>query len=72
MFAVSDIVHLAQQFGSTGLVVAFMIWDRLRVEKIAKEREQCDRDLARDRIDTDKVVAGAMAILSTKIDGMKH
>jgi hypothetical protein len=56
-----DILKLAGEFGPTGLVVAFMIWDRIQQRKFDRERIAADLEAAR-----------AMTTLAVKIDGMKH
>lgn len=59
-------------FGVPGLLVAFMCWLQLRSDKLTKDREEADRILARERIETDKAIATAMATLAVEIRGMKH
>lgn len=56
----SDLVTLAGQFGPLGLFIGYLMWREIRNEK-----------LARERIETDKLVASTMACLAAKVDGMK-
>ena len=57
----AEAVQLAGQFGPLGLFIGYLMWREIRNEK-----------LSRERIETDKLVASAMAILAAKIDGMKN
>jgi hypothetical protein len=56
----SELLGLAGQFGPMGLFVGYLIWRELRNEK-----------LSRDRIETDKSIATAMALLTAAINGMR-
>lgn len=56
----SELLGLASQFGPMGLFVGYLIWRELRNEK-----------LSRDRIETDKSIATAMALLTAAINGMR-
>lgn len=56
----SIIADLASQFGPTGLIIGYLVWERLTVgkEKLAFDRE---------RLDADKSLAAALASLTTAI-----
>jgi len=69
--SVTEIVELARLFGPIGLFIGYLIWRELRQEKAAETRVKDDRDLARERIDTDKAMATSLAILAARIEGMK-
>lgn len=56
----ADVLNLAGQFGPMGLLVAYLMWRDLRTDK-----------LARERVETDKALAAAMAILTATIQGLK-
>jgi hypothetical protein len=58
--AANELLGLAGQFGPMGLFVGYLIWRELRNEK-----------LSRDRIETDKAIATAMALLTAAINGMR-
>ena len=66
-----QIIELARLFGPIGLFIGYLMWRELRQEKAAEGRARDDRDLARERIDTDKAVATALAVLAARIEGMK-
>lgn len=56
-----SVLQLASDFGPMGLMVAYLMWRELRTEKLSK-----------DRIETDKALASAMALLTAAITGMKR
>lgn len=60
----ADVLQLAGQFGSMGLLVAYVIWDKQRTD--AKWREHEDKRLRADeaRIETDKSLVLAMQALT--------
>lgn len=58
---VGDVMQLAKDFGPSGMIVGFMIWDRIQQRKFDRERIAADLEAAR-----------AMTTLAVKIDGMKH
>lgn len=55
-----EVLTLAGQFGPMGLLVAYLMWREIRTEK-----------LARERLETDKALAAAMALLTATIQGLK-
>jgi len=55
-----EVLTLAGQFGPMGLLVAYLMWREIRAEK-----------LARERLETDKALAAAMALLTATIQGLK-
>lgn len=58
----SIIGELAQQFGPTGLIIGYLVWDRLTN---VKERLSFDRE----RLEADKAMTAALAALKTVIEG---
>lgn len=58
----SIIGELAQQFGPTGLIIGYLVWDRLTN---VKERLSFDRE----RLEADKAMTAALAGLKTVIEG---
>jgi hypothetical protein len=58
----SIIGELAQQFGPTGLIIGYLVWDRLTN---VKERLGFDRE----RLEADKALAASLAALTTVIRG---
>lgn len=55
----SDLMQLAGNFGGPGLLIAYMIWDRIQQNKIAEKRTAADVAMAQ-----------AMTLLSTKLDNL--
>lgn len=53
--------QLAGQFGPMGLLVAYLVWKDLRGERIAEKR-----------IEADKEIASALALLHAAITGRSH
>jgi hypothetical protein len=62
-----DLLQLAGQFGSTGLLVAYVIWDKQRTD--SKWRAHEEKRLRQDeaRVETDKALALAMQALTLAI-----
>lgn len=57
----SIIAHLASQFGPTGLIIGFLVWNKLTIEK--------DRmNLDRERVEADKQLAASLAALKTAFE----
>jgi hypothetical protein len=69
---VNDIIALARLFGPIGLFVGYLIWSQTYRDKATEKREEADRVLARERIETDKAITAAMTLLATKIDGLRR
>lgn len=69
MSAISEALSLAGQFGPMGLMVAYLIFDKNRMDK--KWREHEDARIKQDaaRVDADKAMAQAMTALSIAIRG---
>ena len=65
------LLQLAGQFGPLGLFVGYLIWRELRTEKAAREREAAAAELAEKRIEADKGLATALALLRATIEGMR-
>lgn len=57
---VSIIADLAKEFGPTGLIIGYLVWDRLTT---VKERLTFDRE----RLEADKSLAASLAALTTAI-----
>lgn len=55
---VDAILELARAFGPIGLIVGYLIWRETRAEKIAERR-----------IEADKALAAALALLEATIKG---
>lgn len=77
------IAQLATQFGAPGLLIGYMVWDRLLRRK--DELAERDQDLAlaashraedmamkRERIESDKALAAALATLTVTVQQMEH
>lgn len=64
---VGDVLQLASQFGSMGLLVAYVIWDKLRQD--AKWRAHEEKRLRQDeaRTEADKGLALALQALTLAI-----
>ncbi len=56
------IAELAAQFGPSGMIIGYLVWDRLTT---VKERLAFDRE----RLDADKALAASLAALTTVIRG---
>lgn len=74
-----DLLLLADHFGPWVIIAAVMVWDKIMDRKATRQREldeidrhKEDRAIARERIETDKAVAGAMAALGAEIRGMNR
>lgn len=52
----NEIITLAGQFGAPGMLIGFMIWDRIQQNKLAEKR-----------IESDKALAVAMTLLSERV-----
>ena len=61
----SIIGELASQFGPTGLIVGYLVWDRFTTWK---ERMAFDRE----RLEADKALAASLAALTTVIQNGGH
>ena len=53
----ADIVAIAANFGPPGMLLAYMIWDKVGQNKLAEKRIAADLDMAR-----------AITLLTAKID----
>lgn len=60
MAETSIISELAQNFGPTGLIIGYLVWDRLTTQK---ERMAFDRA----RLEADKSLAASLAALTVAI-----
>jgi hypothetical protein len=75
----NDLLLLADHFGPWVIIAGVMLWDKREDRKAARQREvdeidrqKADRDLARERIGTDKSLASSMTELAAEIRGMKR
>jgi F0F1-type ATP synthase membrane subunit b/b' len=57
---IPDVLNLAGQFGVMGLFVGYLIWKDLRADKIARER-----------LEADKALATALALLEATVKGRR-
>lgn len=55
---VTDLLALAQSYGPPGMLLAYMVWDKIGQNKLSRERIAADIDMAR-----------AITMLTAKIDG---
>jgi hypothetical protein len=55
-----EVLGLAQSFGPVGLIIGYFMWREMRAERIAEKR-----------IDADKALAAAMAVLEAAIRGAR-
>lgn len=55
----ADLMQTATNFGGPGLLIAYMIWDRVQQNKLTKERTAADVEMAR-----------AITLLTAKLDGI--
>lgn len=66
----SIIAQLATQFGAPGLLIGYMVWDRL----LRRKDEQAEREehnaLLREWTQSNKEVTVALSALTTMIQGM--
>lgn len=65
MTETSIIMQLASQFGPTGLIIGYLVWNRLTVEK---DRQKIDQE----RIEADKDLSASLATLTTVITQMRE
>ena len=79
MLGPSDIISLFSNFGPWAVLAGIMVWNNAQDRKAARqrdldeiERQKADRDLARERIGTDKSLASSMTELAAEIRGMKR
>jgi hypothetical protein len=76
---VTDLIGLADHFGPWVVIAGVMLWYTREERKAARQREldeierqKADRELARERIGTDRQLAGAMSELAAEVRGMKR
>lgn len=67
----AELLKLAGQFGSLGLFIGYLIWREMRTEKTAREREERATELGEKRIEADKGLATALALLRATIEGLR-
>jgi hypothetical protein len=73
------LLALADHFGPWVIIAAVMLWNQREDRRSARQREldeidrqKADRDLARERIATDRSLASSMTELAAEIRGMKR
>lgn len=66
------IAELAGQFGAPGLLIGFMIWDRLLRRKDEHAQRVEDLAIKRERIESDKGLAASLATLTAVIQQLER
>lgn len=66
------IANLAAQFGAPGLLIGYMVWDRLLRRKDEQAERVEDLALKRERIESDKSLAGALATLTVIVQQLER
>jgi hypothetical protein len=61
----SIIAQLATQFGAPGLLIGYMVWDRLLRRKDEQAERLEDLAIKRERIDSDRALTTTLATLTT-------
>lgn len=66
------IATLAAQFGAPGLLIGYMVWDRLlrRRDELAARAEELA--MQQKRVDGDKSLAGALATLTVIVQQLER
>ncbi|WP_336974149.1 hypothetical protein [Sphingobium aromaticiconvertens] len=67
MAETSIISALATQFGAPGLLIGYMVWDRLMRRKDEQAARAEDLAMQKDRTEADKSLAASMSALATTI-----
>ena len=65
MSETSIIAQLATQFGAPGLLIGYMVWDRLLRRKDEQAERLEDLAIKRERIDSDRALTTTLATLTT-------
>lgn len=66
------IAQLAAQFGAPGLLIGYMVWDRLLRRKDQQAERVEDLALKRERIESDKSLAAALATLTVIVQQLER
>lgn len=66
------IAQLATQFGAPGLLIGYMVWDRLLRRKDEQAERVEDLAIKRERIESDKSLAGALATLTVIVQQLER
>ena len=66
------IAQLAAQFGAPGLLIGYMVWDRLLRRKDEQAERVEDLAIKRERIESDKSLAGALATLTVIVQQLER
>jgi hypothetical protein len=68
----SIIAQLAGQFGAPGLLIGYMVWDRMLRRKDDLSQRTVDAEIEKDRIESDKALAAALATLTTIVQQLER
>lgn len=68
----SIIAQLAGQFGAPGLLIGYMVWDRMLRRKDDLSQRAVDAEIEKDRIESDKSLAAALATLTTIVQQLER
>lgn len=66
------IAQLAAQFGAPGLLIGYMVWDRLLRRKDDDSSRAEENQLRKERIEADKSLAASLATLTTAVQQMER
>ena len=68
----SIIAELASQFGAPGLIIGYLVWDRLQMRADRKEADATKAIYDNARLEADKSLAASLAALTTVIQSKVH
>lgn len=71
MAEASIIAQLATQFGAPGLLIGYMVWDRMMRRKDDQAAREEDNSLRRERTESDKALSAALSALTTSIQNLE-
>jgi hypothetical protein len=71
MPALHDLVPFVQG-GPFLALLGYMAWDKLQQRAADQERANVQREIDRDRIETDRRLAGTLAVLAERIGASRH
>lgn len=64
--------ELATQFGPTGLIIGYLVWERLQLRTERKEADANRAIYDNARLEADKSLASSLAALTTVIQSKGH
>lgn len=67
-----DLVHVAAQYGASGLIVAWFAWRDWRRDVRDEKRESSRVELEEKRIAADLELAKGYAVLATRLESLTH